>query len=79
VGRAQGRPVEVETRRQASGWLELFLPMGDVIERGDLFRIHPGCDERLDACIDRFNNLLNVRGEPRVPGQQSLMASPHAR
>lgn len=78
-GPEAGRSIEVEGRRQASGWLELVLPTGDVIESGDLFRLHPGWDKRLDAGIDRFKNVPSARGEPCVPGQQSPMASPHAR
>ena len=65
--------------QQATGQLELFLPMAYAIESGDVFRIHPGCDKRLETCIDRFANVLNFRGEPYVPGQDLLMSYPDAR
>jgi uncharacterized phage protein (TIGR02218 family) len=74
-----GRSIEVKSWTQATGQLELFLPMGYAIQPGDLFRIHPGCDKRLDTCIDRFANLLNFRGEPYVPGTDLLMTYPDAR
>jgi uncharacterized phage protein (TIGR02218 family) len=64
---------------QATGRAELFLPMGYAIRVGDLFRIHPGCDKRLDTCITRFANVLNFRGEPYVPGQDAIMSYPDAR
>lgn len=74
-----GRSIEVKAWTQAAGRIELFLPMGYAIEPGDLFRLHPGCDKRLDTCIDCFANVLNFRGEPYVPGQDLLMSYPDAR
>jgi hypothetical protein len=74
-----GRSIEVKAWTQASGQIELFLPMGYAIGVGDAFRIHPGCDKRLDTCIDRFANVLNFRGEPYVPGQDAIMSYPDAR
>ena len=72
TGANAGRSIEVKSWTQATGQIELFLPMGYAIESGDAFRIHPGCDKRLDTCIDRFANVLNFRGEPYVPGQDAL-------
>ncbi len=64
---------------QLSGEIEIFLPAGYAIAIGDTFRTHPGCDKRLDTCINRFNNTLNFRREPYVPGQDALMTYPDAR
>ena len=61
------------------GRIELYLPLGYAIAPGDVFRLHPGCDKRLDTCIDRFANVLNFRGEPYIPGQDLLMSYPDAR
>jgi hypothetical protein len=77
-GANAGRAIVVRAWTQATGELELLLPMGYAIEPGDTFRIHPGCDKRLDTCIDRFANVLNFRGEPYVPGQDALMSYPDA-
>jgi hypothetical protein len=79
TGPNAGRSIEVKSWTQAAGQLELFLPMGYAIESGDTFRIHPGCDKRLETCIDRFANVLNFRGEPYVPGADSLVSYPDAR
>jgi hypothetical protein len=75
-GANAGRSIEVKVWTQPTGAIELFLPMGYAIDSGDLFRLHPGCDKRLDTCIDRFANVLNFRGEPYVPGQDLLMSYP---
>jgi hypothetical protein len=79
TGANAGRSIEVKSWTQATGQIELFLPMGYAIANGDAFRIHPGCDKRLETCIDRFANVLNFRGEPYVPGQDLLMSYPDAR
>lgn len=78
-GANTGRSIEVKGWAQATGEIELFLPMGYAIAAGDLFRIHPGCDKRLETCIARFANVLNFRGEPYVPGADLLMSYPDAR
>lgn len=78
-GNNAGRAMEVKAWTASTARLELFLAMGYPIRVGDAFRIHPGCDKRLDTCIDRFANVLNFRGEPYVPGQDSLMTYPDAR
>jgi hypothetical protein len=79
TGANAGRAIEVKGWVQATGRVELFLPMGYAIAAGDMFRIHPGCDKRLGTCIDRFANVLNFRGEPYVPGQDAMMRYPDAR
>ena len=79
TGANAGRSIEVKAWTQASGAIELFLPMGYAIESGDRFRVHPGCDKRLDTCIERFVNVFNFRGEPYLPGTDRLMSYPDAR
>jgi len=79
TGSNVGRSIEVKAWTQATGQVELFLPMGYAIKPGDLFRIHPGCDKRLDTCSDRFANVLNFRGEPYLPGADSFMSYPDGR
>jgi hypothetical protein len=79
TGANAGGSIEVKSWTQAPGAIELFLPVGYTIESGDLFRVHPGCDKRLDTCIERFANVLNFRGEPYLPGTDSLMGYPDAR
>lgn len=79
TGNNAGRSMEVTSWRAADGRTGLFLPMGYAIRVGDAFRVHPGCDKRLESCITRFANVLNFRGEPYVPGQDTLMTYPDAR
>ena len=79
TGANAGASMEVKGWTRDPGRIELYLPLGYPIEPGDVFRIHPGCDKRLDTCLDRFANVLNFRGEPYIPGQDLLMSYPDAR
>ena len=56
--------------------VELWTPIRDAVEEGDLVRLLAGCDKRLETCRLKFNNLLNFQGFPDVPGENWLMVQP---
>lgn len=70
-GNNAGRRMEV--KEFASAQLVLALPMGKSIQVGDGFRVIAGCDKTREACRTKFNNILNFRGEPDVPGVDQLL------
>lgn len=78
TGSNAGRAVEVKVWDQASGRIELYLPVGYAIDVGHRFTIAPGCDKRAETCRTRFTNILNFRGEPFVPGVNSVLSYPDA-
>lgn len=43
---------------------------------GDLVEIGEGCDKRLETCSARFENAVNFRGEPHLPGMDLLTRYP---
>jgi uncharacterized phage protein (TIGR02218 family) len=43
---------------------------------GDLVELREGCDRRFSTCRDRFQNKENFRGEPHVPGTDSVIRYP---
>ncbi|WP_205965403.1 DUF2163 domain-containing protein [Pseudooceanicola onchidii] len=53
-------------------WQSIRAPLAP----GDLIRIEAGCDKRMDTCRYKFNNLLNFRGFPDIPGEDWLKAVP---
>lgn len=59
--------------------LELFLDLPFDVQVGDVARAYPGCDKRLETCRDRFNNIINFRGEPFVPGNDAVLDYPDAK
>lgn len=62
----------VETGRMIGLWTSLRRP----IAPGDRLRLTAGCDKRKATCRDKFDNLLNFRGFPDIPGEDWLMAYP---
>jgi uncharacterized phage protein (TIGR02218 family) len=60
--------MEVKKWDVATGEFELFEAMPYEIEVGDPYTVFYGCDKTLPTCRDTFNNVVNFRGEPYVPG-----------
>lgn len=56
--------------------LVLWQRAGSEIRIGDRFRIEAGCDKRSETCRKKFNNFLNFRGFPHIPGEDWVTAYP---
>lgn len=63
----------MEVREFSAGRFALFLPLPNPIAIGDHYTAVAGCDKVFDTCTARFNNALNFRGEPHVPGTDKLL------
>lgn len=79
-GANDGLSVEIKEHRMASSHarLSLWQAMPEVIASGDAFTITAGCDKRFATCRERFNNVVNFRGFPHIPGNDFVIASPDA-
>ena len=58
---------------QATGTFTLLLPIPYDITLGDTYSATQGCDRTFSTCCTRFNNAINFRGEPHVPGLDKIM------
>jgi len=56
--------------------VELWEALRADIQSGDMVRIEAGCDRRVETCKLKFNNLLNFRGFPAIPGEDWLLSVP---
>jgi uncharacterized phage protein (TIGR02218 family) len=65
--------LSMEIREYSVGAFTLFLPMPHAIAVGDTYTAIAGCDKNFSTCIGRFNNALNFRGEPHVPGTDKIL------
>lgn len=52
--------------------LEFYLPFDKSIKAGDKYIITPGCDKTVNMCKNKYNNIINFRGEPHIPGNKIL-------
>lgn len=69
----QNSGLKMEVKKYSIGSLELFQTMPYPIALGDTYTVTAGCDKQLATCRDRFANVVNFRGEPHMPGNDSLM------
>jgi uncharacterized phage protein (TIGR02218 family) len=56
--------------------IELWEPLGAAVAPGDLVRFYAGYDGRLETARLKFNNVVNFRGFPHIPGEDWMMAYP---
>ncbi|MBI1494103.1 DUF2163 domain-containing protein [Halocynthiibacter styelae] len=77
-GKAQGLVAVIKNDRlSADGrMVELWDSLQADIGPGDLIRLEAGCDKRVATCRYKFDNFLNFRGFPHMPGEDWLMAVP---
>jgi uncharacterized phage protein (TIGR02218 family) len=41
--------------------------------QGDQYKAVVGCNKKFETCVDKFNNAMNFRGEPHIPGYDQLL------
>jgi uncharacterized phage protein (TIGR02218 family) len=58
--------------------IDLWQAMPEPIAPGDEFIVTAGCDKRFATCHDRFNNVVNFRGFPHIPGNDFVVRYPIA-
>ena len=75
-GANQGISMEVKEYQRigtAYGEISLVLPLPFPLSVGDSYQIIKGCDKTTATCFSRFNNIVNFRGEPHVPGFDRIL------
>ena len=77
-GANDGQTVSVRRWDADAGKLNLFLPSLYAVEVGDAFTISPGCDKTFATCKAKFDNAINFRGFPHVPGNDQILRYPDA-
>ena len=67
--------MEVKEYTKTGGIIELFLPLDRNLQVGDTYSMIAGCNKTLKVdgaytgdCKVKFNNVINFRGEPEIPG-----------
>lgn len=75
-GLNQGGSYEVEESLAQNGQIRFFFYPEHEIVVGDRIRIVPGCNGEPSTCKKRFNNFINFRGEPYIPGNDYAVSYP---
>jgi uncharacterized phage protein (TIGR02218 family) len=72
TGENAGLSMEIRAHTEG-GNFELQEPMPFPIAEGDEFTAFAGCMKRAtEDCTQKFNNIINFRGFPSVPGQDQM-------
>ena len=71
-----GLSVEVKEHRAEAGEVRLSLwqQMPEPVASGDFFAVTAGCDKRFESCRSKFDNAVNFRGFPHLPGNDFVVA-----
>ncbi len=56
--------------------IELWEDLRADLAVGDTIRIETGCDKRAETCRLKFDNFINFRGFPHIPGDDWLTSYP---
>lgn len=78
-GANNGRSVEVKIHTidaYSVVLIELWQQTSENIASGDDFTIVAGCDKTFNTCRDKFDNLVNFRGFPHIPGNKLITGYP---
>lgn len=76
TGQNAGRAIELKTWSHTANTLEFYVPTGYPVTIGDTFDVWPGCDKSLATCRDKFSNLVNMRAESYLPGNDQAFYYP---
>lgn len=68
--------IKFDTRLSTESQIRLWEELRGSVAPGDQVKVTAGCDKRLATCRDKFNNLLDFRGFPDIPGEDWMMAYP---
>jgi uncharacterized phage protein (TIGR02218 family) len=69
--------VEVKShRKDGAVTLSLWQAMAQPIAAGDAFTVTAGCDKQFSTCHDKFDNVVNFRGFPHIPGNDFVISYP---
>jgi uncharacterized phage protein (TIGR02218 family) len=77
-GANNGLCIEIKSHRNSDGvvTLDVWQAMPEPLAGGDTFTVTAGCDKRFDICVLKFNNAVNFRGFPHIPGNDFVVRYP---
>ena len=65
--------LSMEVKRFVGNEITLVLPMPYNVAASDSYSLVAGCDKNIETCTSKFNNVVNFRGEPHVPGIDKML------
>ena len=77
-GANAGARLSVKSHRQDGlrATIALWTPPGGATLPGDAILVAAGCDKSPSSCNTKFDNIVNFRGFPHMPGNDRVIAYP---
>ena len=77
-GAAEGLVAVVKEDRGtgAARRIELWSDLRAALAEGDVVEVVAGCDRRAETCRVKFQNFINFRGFPHIPGEDWIISYP---
>lgn len=77
-GANAGARLTIKAHRQSetSATIALWTAPGGAVLPGDAISIVAGCDKSPSSCKKKFDNIVNFRGFPHMPGNDRVIAYP---
>lgn len=64
--------LRMEVKEFSESVISLALSFPYQIQIGDNFEALAGCDKTVSTCKSKFDNIINFRGEPHIPGTDQI-------
>ncbi|HEY6021546.1 MAG TPA: phage BR0599 family protein, partial [Candidatus Paceibacterota bacterium] len=64
----------MEVKTFVAGVITLQQAMPNAISIGDTYSMSAGCDKLRATCVSKFNNIVNFRGFPDLPGADAMIS-----
>jgi len=80
LGANRGRAIEIKRHwfGPAGKCIEVWQDTSRAISVGDTFSVTAGCDKQFVTCRNKFDNGVNFRGCPYIPGNDFITSYPNA-
>lgn len=80
AGQNSFKAYQVKKYTQSSKQVELLITAPYAIQNGDVLKLQAGCGKTIETyCRDKFDNVINFRGEPFIPGSNQFLRYPDAK
>lgn len=79
-GAAKGLSAVIKNDRKQGNrrHIDLWQPFRASVASGDQIKLVAGCDKRAETCRVKFDNMLNFRGFPDIPGDDWNVSVPRS-
>lgn len=76
IGKGLSGAVKLDQQARGGRRITMWADFGQRPDIGDVIRVEAGCDKLADTCRAKFDNFLNFRGFPHIPGPDWVASYP---